>query len=131
MARAELGRFIREYIERVVNQCDMSAVDDMVSEDFVGSGIGGWAQDIEALRAFYSRQNRLRPDWHIDIQETVEVGEWVAVRALAGGREAYQEDGTPQPPPYVTSVEWLTAYRVVDDRIVEARVLTALDLAFS
>ena len=130
MTRAELGRFIRDYIERVVNQHDMSAVDEMVSADFVGGGMG-WAENVEELRDFYSRQNRLRPDWHIDIQETVEVGEWVAVRALAGGQEAYNEDGSPQDPPFLTSVEWLTVYRVVDRTIVEARFLSAVHLASS
>ena len=32
VATVDLDRFIREYIERVVNQHDMSAVDEMVSE---------------------------------------------------------------------------------------------------
>ena len=130
MTSALLGRFIREYIERVVNQHDMSAVDEMVSDEFVGGGMG-WAQNVAELREFYDRQNRLRPDWRIDIQETVEVGQWVAVRALAGGHEAYNEDGSPQDPPFLTSVEWLTVYRVVGDRILEAKLLSAVNLASS
>jgi hypothetical protein len=126
VANGELDRFIREYIERVVNQHDMSAVDEMVSPDYVGGG-HGWAQNIQDLREFYGHQNRTRPDWHIDIRESVEVGEWVAVRAFAGGQEAYNEDGSPQAPPFLTSVEWLAIFRVVDRRIVEVRIVSVAD----
>ena len=126
MANGELARFYREYIERVVNQHDMSAVDEIVSRDYVGGG-HGWAETIEDLREFYGRQSRTRPDWHIDVQETAEVGEWVAVRAFAGGREAYNEDGSPQSPPLLTSVEWLSIIRVVDRKIAEIRLVSWVD----
>jgi hypothetical protein len=62
----------------------LSAIDEMVSPDHVGGG-HGWPETIEELGEFYARQRRTRPDWRIDIQETVQVGEWVAVRAFAGG----------------------------------------------
>ena len=126
MANGELARFYRAYIERVVNQHDMSAVDDMVSPDYVGGG-HGWAGNVEELREFYRRQNRTRPDWRIDIQETIEVGDWVAVRAFAGGQEAYNEDGSPQSPPFLTLVEWLSIIRVVDRRIAEIRLVSWVD----
>jgi hypothetical protein len=126
MANGELSQFYREYVERVVNQHDMSAVDEMVSPDYVGGG-HGWAANMEELREFYRRQNRLRPDWRIDIQETMEVGEWIAARALAGGQEAYNEDGSPQSPSFLTSVEWLSTIRVVDRMIVEIRLVSWVD----
>jgi hypothetical protein len=126
VANVDLDRFIREYIERVVNHHDISAVDEMVSPDYTGGGYG-WPENIAALHEFYDRQNRTRPDWRIDIQQTVEVGEWVAVRALAAGMEAYNEDGTRQSRPYVTGVEWLTVFHVVNSRIVETRVISVLD----
>jgi hypothetical protein len=122
---ADLGQFIREYIERVVNQHDMSAVDEMVSPDYIGGGYG-WAEDVATLREFYDWQSRARPDWRIDIRQTIEVGEWIAVRALAGGKDTCSEDGTPKPP-YVTAVEWLTIFHVVSSRIVETRVISVLD----
>jgi hypothetical protein len=76
---------------------------------------------------FYRRQSRLRPDWRIDIQETMEVSEWIAARAFAGGQEAYKEDGSPQSPPFLTSVEWLSTIRVVDRMIVEIRLVSWVD----
>ena len=126
MRNGQLDRFIRDYIERVVNQHDIGAVDEMVSPDYTGGG-NGWAENVEALREFYDRQNRTRPDWRIDIQETVEVGDWVAVRAYAGGNEAYDEDGPRRPPSYLTSVEWLSIFHVVNRRIVESRIVSVVD----
>ena len=126
MGQGTLGEFIRGYIERVVNQHDMTAVDDLVSPDYTGGGYG-WADNIHSLREFYDRQNRLRPDWHIDIQDTTEVGEWVAVRAFAGGHEAYDENGSPQPPPFLTEVEWLTVFHVVESMIVETRIISVVE----
>ena len=82
---------------------------------------------IEELREFYGRQNRTRPDWHIDIQENVKVGEWVAVRAFASGQEAYDEDGSQQSPPFLTSVEWMSTIRVGDNRIAEIRPVSWVD----
>ena len=126
MRNGQLDRFIRDYIERVVNRHDMGAVDEMVSPDYTGGGYG-WAENFEALREFYDIQNRTRPDWRINIQETIEVGEWVAVRAYAGGNEAYDEDGSRRPPPYLTSVEWLAIFHVVKSRIVESRIVSVVD----
>ena len=108
----ELGDFVRRYIDRAVNRRDASAVDDLVAGDYRGSG-HGWPADATALRAFYERQARERPGWRIEVQETVEAGDWVAVRALAGDADR--------------QVEWLAAYRVVAGRIAEIRVLALED----
>jgi hypothetical protein len=112
MANGPLGAFMRDFIERVVNEHDLNAIDEaveeMVSLEYRGSG-SEWlrlAPDFEALRAFYRRQATQRPDWRIDIQETIEVGEYVAVRALAGGKQALDDAGAPRKPPFPTAGEW-------------------------
>jgi hypothetical protein len=128
MAGGPLGTFIRDYIGRVVNQHDISAVDEMVSPDYRGTG-PEWqrlAPDFEALRSFYQRQATQRPDWRIDIQESIEVGEYVAVRALANGKQAFDDDGARRRPPFPTSVEWLTVYHVVEGRIVASHMVTSV-----
>ncbi|TQM62883.1 hypothetical protein [Humibacillus xanthopallidus] len=56
-----------------------------------------------------------------------QVGEWVAVRALAGWKEAYNEDGSRQSPPFLTAVEWLTVFHVVEFRIVETRIISVVE----
>ncbi len=121
-----LDGWIRHYLGRVVNDRDVSAVDELVSPDYVGSG-HGWATDVDALRAFYTWQAHYRPDWHIDVQETVEVSDWVAVRAYAGGIVAHDPAGQPLELPYPAAVEWLSAFRVVDGQLVETRFLSVRD----
>ena len=116
-----LGAFIRNYIERVVNRRDLTAVDDFVSTDYVGRG-PGWAANIEELRRFYVEQIRNRPDWHIDVQETVELGDSVVILALAGG--AVASDGKSRH----NSLEWLAHYRVADRRITEIHILAVAQL---
>jgi hypothetical protein len=114
-----LGDLVRRYIERVVNRRDLTAVDDMVSPHYVGSG-PGWPTNIEELRQFYRAQARHRPDWHIEVQRTLELGDSVIVRALAGG--AVVSQGVPGQ----VVLEWLAHYRVADERITEINILAGV-----
>jgi hypothetical protein len=107
---------VRAYLDRVVNGRDLTGVDELVSPAYVGSG-HGWPADLAALRAFYEWQQRERPDWHINVQDTVEVGSSVVVRAVAGG--TVRVDGAEQQ----SRVEWLAHYRFDGDVIAEIHVL--------
>ena len=116
MGEGILGQQVREYIERVVNRRDPTAVDDLVSTHYRGSGLG-WPTTLDALRQFYVDQYRARPDWHIDVQESVELGSDVVVRALAGG--AVTIEGVRR----IRRLEWLGHYRWHDGLISEINVL--------
>ena len=124
--KPDLDGWIRHYLGRVVNDRDVSAVDELVSPEYVGSG-HGWAPDRDKLREFYTWQACTRPDWHIDVQETVEVSDWVAVRAHGGGTVTHDEAGQALQTPYRSAVEWLAAFRLVDGRLVETRFLSVRD----
>lgn len=113
---ATLGDFVSQYLERVINQRDLSGVDDMVAADYRGSG-PGWPTTIADLRIFYANQARTRPDWHIDVRATIELGDSVVVQAHAHGTVTDQS-GTA-----THSLEWLTHYRITDMRITEINVL--------
>lgn len=121
-----LGEFVRAYLDRVVNLRDVTAVDDLVAADYRGFG-PGWPADVVMLRQFYVRQAELRPDWRIEVQETMELGDAVAVRAHAGGTVSHDTAGLPLAKPYRKDVEWLTVYRVRDNRITEISFLAARD----
>ena len=114
---ASLSDIVTEYIQRVVNNRDLGAVEELVAPQYRGTG-HGWPATIEELRHFYRRQMRDRPDWHIDIEETVELGDSVVVRAHAFGT-VIDGDGTRG-----VAVDWLTHYRVADGRITEINLLT-------
>lgn len=119
-----LGEFVRSYIERVVNQWDVTAVDDMVSTDYLGRG-PAWATNIEQLRQFYVDQMRDRPNWRIEVQGTLELGDSVVAKALASG--TVMTDGSHGR----KCLEWLTHYRVVDRRITEINILGVVQLGFA
>jgi predicted SnoaL-like aldol condensation-catalyzing enzyme len=104
----DLGAFVRGYLDRVVNRRDLTAVDDLVSQEYTGGGYG-WPATRDDLRRFYEEQARTRPAWRVDVRETVEVGDCVAVRALAGDESR--------------RVDWLAYYRVADVTIREITVL--------
>ncbi len=99
MTDGPLGEIVRGYLERVVNRRDVTVVDDLVAADYRGFG-HGWPADVDALRQFYVRQAELRPDWRIDVQETMELDDVVAVRAYAGGSVSHDAGGSPLATPY-------------------------------
>jgi hypothetical protein len=53
------------------------------------------ASTLPDLRSFYEWQAATRPDWHIDVQETIEVDDCVVVRAHAHGAISQDETGRP------------------------------------
>lgn len=126
VASQDLGLFVGEYLARVVNRRDLSALDDLVSPGYRGSG-NGWPSDIGRLRAFYEWQARWRPDWRIDVQETIEVGDCVAVRAFACGTVSHDDHGSPLTASFRKEVEWLSVYRLADERITEIQFLSVVD----
>lgn len=126
MPSVSLGGLVRDYLERVVNRHDLAAVDELVSPDYRGTG-PGWPPDLESLRRFYAWQARWRRDWRIDVQETVEVGSHVAVRAYAGGTITHDDDGVPLDLPVRKDIEWLSVYRFAAGRIAEVNFLAVAD----
>lgn len=110
-----------DYIERVVNRRDLTAVDELVASDYRGSG-PGWPTTIGALRQFYEDQIRDRPDWRIDVRDAIELGDSVVISAHASGTEIRDGIGRPR------AVEWMTHYRFVGRRIQEINVLTVTDV---
>ncbi len=117
---------MRDYLARVVNGRDLGAVDEIVSPGYVGTG-NGWPVDRDSLRAFYEWQAWSRPDWHIDIQDALCVGDCVVVRAFAGGTVTDDAAGRPLAAPASRAVEWLAAYRVAHGQIARIDLLAIRD----
>lgn len=121
-----MAAFVRDYLRRVVNARDLTAVDELVSPSYRGGG-HGWPPDVRTLRDFYRWQSETRPDWTIDVQQTAEVAGCVVVRAYAGGTIAHDERGRPLAAPTSRAVEWLAMYRIQDGLITEIQVLALRD----
>ena len=82
MSPGTLGAAVLSYLDRAVHQHDVSVVDEAVAPDYVGHG---FPADRAALEEFYAWQARSAPDWRIDVEDLVEEGDRVAVRAHAYG----------------------------------------------
>lgn len=100
-----------------VNRRDVSAVDDLVAEDYRGSG-PGWPRTVDELRNFYESQLVSRPDWHIDVQEAVELGDSVVIRAHAHGTVMEGDTAV------TAAVDWLAHYRFRGTKIVEINLMS-------
>lgn len=113
---SDCAQIVTTYIDRVVNRRDISAVDEMVLPSYSGSG-PGWPTTYEALRRFYLDQYRERPDWHIDVVSTVELGSHVTVLANAWGNVLFDGEWRPR------ALTWLAHYRVAEGRIRSIDIL--------
>ena len=120
MADGTLAELVTAYLDRVVNEQDLSGVEELVSPAYTGAG-PGWPTSREALRQFYAEQSVERPDWRIDVDATLELGDVVVVRARAGG--TVTADGSTRR----RDVEWLAAYRVEQHQIREIRLLSLVE----
>jgi predicted SnoaL-like aldol condensation-catalyzing enzyme len=113
---SDCAQLVTAYIDRVVNRRDITAVEQLVSPSYTGSG-PGWPTTYEALRRFYLDQYRDRPDWHLDVVSTVELGQHVTVLANAGGNVLFDGEWRPR---YLTL---LAHYRVTEGRIRSIDIL--------
>lgn len=119
---ASLSDLVIAYIDRVVNGRDITGVDQMVAPEYCGTG-PGWPSTLGQLRHFYEEQIRERPNWRIEVRQTLELGDSVVVRAHAYGTAV--EEGGPRP----TALDWLTHYRFVERRITEINLLTVVSVS--
>lgn len=115
-----LGARVLAYLDRAVHARDLAAVDDCVAPDFAGHG---FPPDRESLRAFYEWQARVAPEWRIDVEDLVEQGDRVAVRAHAYGFRTESEPGVPHERTW-RELDWIAIYRFEGDRIAELWVVS-------
>ncbi|HWL35338.1 MAG TPA: ester cyclase [Frankiaceae bacterium] len=111
-----LGTLVLAYLDRAVHRHDLTVVDELVSPSYAGHG---FAPDRDALRVFYAWQARTAPDWRIDVEDLVEEGTRVAVRAHAYGTRTESAPGVPLPEPEYRDLEWLAIYRFAEGLIEE------------
>lgn len=116
MQPGPLGALVLAYLDRAVHRHDLSAVDELVSPAFVGHG---FPADRAALTEFYAWQARTAPDWRIDVEDLVEEGDRVAVRAHAYGTRTESAPGVPLSEPAYRDLEWIAVYRFAEGLIAE------------
>jgi steroid delta-isomerase-like uncharacterized protein len=77
---------VRRYLEEVINQGKLAAIDELDAPDYIGHGIG--APEVKGIEGLKQRLTLLRtafPDVHITIEDVVAHGDKVATRTTFHG----------------------------------------------
>jgi len=78
----------REFIQRVLNEGDISYAEKMLADDFVDhSPMPGTAGDKASAIAMFTMMRAQTPDMHIEVEDVVADGSKVAVRSTMTGTD--------------------------------------------
>lgn len=102
---------VRTWFERVWNEGDLSAIDEMFPEGSVAHGIGGGLHGPAAFRVFHKSIQDVCDDVHIDVLESIDCGDRTYVRCKATMRLG---DRT-------VSFDGGSLLRIEEGKLVEAR----------
>ena len=123
----ENGAIVRRFFDLVWNRGDLSAIDDLVDDNFINFGVrqpGGHA----AMRHIVTVWRTAFPDQHFEIQEEIVHDDKVVTRGLARGTHLgeFQQGvgpgrimGTMAPTGRSFEADQIHIWRVQDGKIVE------------
>jgi steroid delta-isomerase-like uncharacterized protein len=117
MSHADLAR---RFYEDVMTRGDLAAVDELLTADFVDheEGPPGTPEGIEGVKFFVTTFREAFPDLQVTIEDTIESGDRLAIRATMRGTHDGELMGVP---PSGRSVElgMIDIVRVEGDRVAE------------
>ena len=106
-------------VERVFNNKDLAAADELVAEDIVDhSGFPGQPPGREGIKQRWAGMFAAFPDFHITVHDLVAEGERVAMRATGRGHHRGEFAGIPATGREIVFTE-INISRVVGGRMVE------------
>ena len=108
---------VRRFIERVFEAGDMTAVDDLVAEDFVPHTFPG-TTDREGLKRAMERVSQGLADATFTIDDVIAEGDQIAVRLTSSATQVGEFMGMP-PSGKHYEIEEIHIFRVRDGRITE------------
>jgi steroid delta-isomerase-like uncharacterized protein len=110
---------VREFIDRVFTKGDLSAVDDLLSDDFVNHDPHfGAPEGREAFRYMGTVMREACPDWHSDLHLLVGEGDIVVEQFTASGTHRGELAGV-APTGRELTMPGINIFRIADGRIGE------------
>jgi steroid delta-isomerase-like uncharacterized protein len=110
---------VREFIDRVFTKGDLTAVDELLSEDFVNHDPHfGAPGGREAFRYMGTVVREACPDWHSELHLLVGEGDIVVEQFTASGRQQGELAGVP-PTGREVRLPGINIFRIADGRIAE------------
>jgi steroid delta-isomerase-like uncharacterized protein len=110
---------VKEFIDRLFTEGDVSALDELVAPDYVDHDppFGGTGT-VDGWRAMAAMIRRAFPDWHSDLHALYAEGDIVVERFTASGTHKGEIFGI-QPSDTVCTLAGINIFRVRDGQIVE------------
>ena len=124
MSTEENKALIRRFIEEVVNQKNLDAIDDMCSPDFVEhKPLPGQGPGAAGLKQFFAQHFfPAFPDLHWVVEQMVADGEYVMSRSTWTGTHQGPFLGIPATNKRVTVEAWTTDH-IVDGTFTDSRII--------
>jgi predicted ester cyclase len=139
-ARSEaLERWGREWIERTVNQYDLSIIDERVEETFACSNTTMWAvQGVQGIHESYERLHRAFPDANAHVQDVFakaspstgdKITVWWTLSAIHSGPLVLERDrGTIEPTGRKVTISTVSMFELEHWKLVSTRVISDMML---
>ncbi len=114
---------VREFIDRVLNELDISKYEEFVASNCVFHSTKRLSNDLDAQKQSYLENWKFSPDWQIEIEDMIAERDRVAVRAT--GRGTHQGEfsspwGRAPPTGKQLIFPWIAIYRISKGKIVES-----------
>ena len=108
-----------QWFERVWNQKDENAIDELLSVDCLGYGLGPVFKGPADFKVFYRKFRAAFPDLHVKTEKVIAEGDWTVLRFTATGtHQGHFDDLAPTNNKF--SVDGMVMTRWQNGQIVEA-----------
>jgi serine phosphatase RsbU (regulator of sigma subunit)/predicted ester cyclase len=113
---------VRRFNEEVYNRGNMDVADELLAPNFVArDALTGEEASRDELKREIAEQAATSSDLHFSIEEQIAEGDKVVIRTIGSGTHDLAEYEGLAPTGVRITIENIHIYRVVEDKIVEAR----------
>lgn len=118
MGTQENKATVRSVIEEAFNKGNLSAIDELILEEYVNHAAGTEVHGREGMKGFVTTYRSAFPDYHCTIEDQTAEGDTVVTRWTAYGTQRGELMGIP-PTGKRVSLPGIVIDRLADGRLVE------------
>lgn len=115
----EVKTIARQWFERVWQEKDAEAIDELLHPEIVAHQPGDRRSDRKEFRMFHAQILEAVPDYRLEIEDVIADGDQAAVRWRMTGTHAGAPFAGIEPKEARVEIPGLTWFTIRDDRIVE------------
>ncbi len=118
MSLEENKAIIRRVIDEIINQGNLSAINDLFTPDFVDRSSPEQPPGPEGVKGFVARVRAGFPDLRVDIEDVIAEGDKVVIRTTWRGTHQGRYGAAPPTGRQVTRT-MIQIFRLADGKIIE------------